>query len=120
MKILQPIQRHWLPISAMILMAITTLSLWPVEYLPPVPGGDKLHHFIAYATLMLPAALGRPLYLWAIFLFYLFWSSGIELIQPYVNRYGEWLDLAANGTGLLIGLLSAFLINNCAHARNKA
>jgi hypothetical protein len=20
----------------------------------------------------------------------------IELIQPYVNRYGEWLDLAAN------------------------
>ena len=54
---------------------------------------------------MLPAALRRPRYLWAFFLFYLAWSGGIELIQPYVNRYSEWGDLAANASGLILGWL---------------
>jgi len=121
MKILQPVHLHWLPLSAVILTAITVLSLWPHEHLPTVPGGDKLHHLIAYAALMFPAALRHPAFLWAIFLLYLCWSGGIELIQPYVNRYGEWLDLVANGSGLLIGLLSASFINNCyANTRNES
>ena len=33
--------------------------------------------------------------------------GAIELIQPYVNRYGEWLDLGANGLGLVVGILIA-------------
>ncbi|RMG78952.1 MAG: VanZ family protein [Chloroflexi bacterium] len=102
------IARHWIPISAVLLAAITALSLWPLETLPEVPGGDKLHHAIAYAALMFPAALTRPKHLWAIFLFYLAWSGAIELIQPYVNRYGEWMDLTAN----LFGISSGFLIGS--------
>ncbi len=99
------IRRHWLPVSGALLAAITALSLWPLERLPDVPGSDKLHHAIAYAALMMPAALRRPRHLWAIFLFYLCWSGGIELIQPWVNRYGEWGDLAANAVGLGLGWL---------------
>jgi len=106
---LESIRRHWLPISGMLLAAITALSLTPLEELPPVPGGDKLHHAIAYAALMFPAALKRLRHLWAIFLFYLTWSGGIELIQPYVNRYGEWGDLAANASGLILGWLISSL-----------
>lgn len=102
---LEDLHRHWLPVSALLLAIVTILSLWPLEELPEVPGDDKLHHAIAYAVLMLPAALRGPQYLRAIFLFYLAWSGAIELIQPYVNRYGEWADLAANGAGLAFGWL---------------
>jgi len=108
---LESIRRHWLPVSALLLTIITILSLWPLEELPEMPGGDKLHHAIAYAALMFPAALKKPQHLWAVFLFYLGWSGGIELIQPYVNRYGEWNDLAANGAGLVIGWLAAGYFN---------
>jgi hypothetical protein len=38
------------------------------------------------------------------------WSGAIELLQPFVNRYGEFQDLAANIIGLVCGLLAAKLI----------
>lgn len=71
--------------------------------MPAVPGSDKTHHFIAYGTLAFPIAFARPKY-WVLYiLFFLFCSGMIELIQPYVNRYGEWLDMLANSAGLIIG-----------------
>ena len=33
----------------------------------------------------------------------------IELVQPYVNRYGEWGDFVANAMGCLIGFALARL-----------
>ncbi|MDQ6966384.1 MAG: hypothetical protein Q9M23_05630 [Mariprofundaceae bacterium] len=98
---------YWRSLTLLILASITTLSLWPLEHLPAVPGGDKLHHAVAYAMLMFPVALRRPR-LWPLLgVFFLAWSGAIELIQPYVNRYGEWGDMAANGSGLLIGFMFA-------------
>jgi hypothetical protein len=87
------------------------LSLYPVEFLPPVPGGDKTHHLIAYGALMFPTALRKPNYWKLIGLFFICWSGAIELLQPYVNRYREWLDMAANSTDIVCGLLLAELIN---------
>lgn len=101
------------------LAAITTLSLWPLEFLPAVPGSDKIHHFIAYAALMLPTALRMPKHWLLIGLFFIIWSGAIELIQPYVNRYGEWLDLLANVAGLLSGLIIARLINSLFSSNTK-
>jgi len=105
--LLSLISRFWLPISIAQLALITGLSLWPLEHLPDVPGGDKLHHYIAYAALMFPVALQRPRGWLMIALLFLLWSGAIELIQPLVNRYGEWLDLAANATGLISGAVAA-------------
>ncbi|MFA5700695.1 MAG: hypothetical protein WC913_05405 [Desulfuromonas sp.] len=34
----------------------------------------------------------------------------IELIQPYVNRYGEWQGMFANTGGIVVGLLAGILI----------
>jgi len=34
----------------------------------------------------------------------------IELIQPFVNRYGEWLDLLANIAGLILGMSVGLLL----------
>jgi VanZ family protein len=106
------IRGNWIAITLFTLAAITTLSLWPLEFLPSVPGSDKTHHFIAYAALMLPTALHKPKYWLLIGLSFIAWSCAIELLQPYVNRYGEWLDLAANTAGVVCGLLIAQLINH--------
>ena len=45
---------------------------------------------IAYAILMLPTALRKPRHWKFIGVFFISYSGGIELVQPYVNRYGEY------------------------------
>ena len=104
------IQKYWCYITIILLTSITTLSLWPAENLPSVPGTDKTHHFIAYAALALPAALRHPRYALYFVLSFITFSGVIELIQPYVNRYAEWLDLLANTIGLTFGWLLAKII----------
>jgi len=106
MRLLNLIKTHWLACTALTLAAITVLSLRPVV-VPDVPGGDKTLHLVAYAALIFPAGLRRPRRISSIFLLFLLYSGLIELIQPYVNRCGEWLDLAANALGLACGLLLA-------------
>jgi hypothetical protein len=102
--------QYWLIITAFLLTVIATLSLWPVINLPQVPGSDKTHHFIAYGILMLPVALRKPKHWLWITLGFAAFSGLIELIQPYVNRYGEWLDMAANVTCLACGIAVARII----------
>ncbi|PCI54545.1 MAG: hypothetical protein COB45_08290 [Gammaproteobacteria bacterium] len=101
------ISKHWFTITLLLLTAIASLSLWPAAQLPDVPGTDKMHHFIAYAALMFPTALRQPKHWLIITLAFVAFSGAIELIQPYVNRYGEWLDMAANAFGLICGFVVA-------------
>lgn len=104
------IQKYSLHITLILLVSIATLSLWPAAYLPNVPGTDKTHHFIAYAALILPTILRQSKH-WLIIAFgFLAFSGLIEIIQPYVNRYGEWLDMAANTFGLFCGFILAKII----------
>ena len=103
------IEKYWVSITLFLLTAITILSLFPLEKLPPIPSSDKTQHFIAYGVLIFPTAMRRSKYGKAIALFLICWSGAIELLQPYVNRYGEWQDLLANITGLLFGWLLAQL-----------
>lgn len=102
-------------ITVFLMVIITALSLWPVANLPAVPGSDKTHHFIAYGALMFPSALcflstKQFKKVMNVAMFFVAYSGAIELIQPYVNRYGEWLDLAANSAGLVCGITLASLI----------
>lgn len=100
------LHRHWLLSSAAALLLVSGLSLTPLPHLPSAPGGDKLHHLLAYACVMFPTALRKPrsIALWSIA--FLAWSGGVELLQPLVNRYADWRDLAANGAGLCLGLVA--------------
>ena len=110
-RFLTLIKTYWIAFTLFILAVITILSLWPIDELPSVPGTDKTHHLIAYAFLMLPTALRKP-DRWILFgLFFIAYSGAIELLQPYVNRYGEWLDMLANTAGIVCGLIIAELIN---------
>lgn len=90
-------------------LAIGYLSLSPLDDLPKAPGGDKLHHFIAYASLTFPMMFADAQQWRRIMLPAIAYGGAIELIQPYVNRYGEWLDFAANSAGCLIGAGLALL-----------
>ncbi len=110
-SLLAIIRNYWITVSLFTLTIITILSLYPLESLPSVPGSDKTHHFIAYGALMFPTALRKPKYWQFIGLFFICWSGAIELLQPFVNRYGEWLDMAANTTGILCGLLLAHFVS---------
>ena len=76
-----------------------------------MPGTDKTHHFIAYAAWTFSVALAKPKNWLLIALFFVVWSGAIEILQPYVNRYGEWLDLAANAGGVACGILLAKVVN---------
>jgi hypothetical protein len=93
----------WL--SCMLAAIICVLTLG--QAMPSsAPGGfDKLYHFIAFAGLVLPAALfdRRDLTWIAIAAFFL--GLGIEILQPYVGRSREWADLAADAGGIVFAVL---------------
>lgn len=109
-RLLAFIATNWVWFTLTLLVVFTALSLTPLPKLPEVPGSDKAHHLIAYAMLIFPAALASYKHLKWLLLFLVLWSGLIELIQPFVNRYGEWLDLLANSVGLLIGVLLGLLL----------
>lgn len=104
------IEKYWLPITYILVISIATLSLWPAAYLPNIPGTDKTHHFISYAALIMPTMIKQPRNTILIVIGFIAFSGAIELIQPYVNRYGEWLDMLANTLGLLFGWILAKVI----------
>ncbi|WP_421850997.1 hypothetical protein [Marinomonas sp.] len=90
-------------IGALIVILIT---LTPAEYLLPAPGSDKLHHVLGFGSWALICAFGPTKRFAYMALFIIFWGGMIELIQPYVNRYGEWLDFYADALGVILVVLS--------------
>ena len=94
-------------VTILMAMAIIGLSLSPLDRLPDAPGGDKLHHFVAYGALAFPLAFIKARHLSAYLLCFIALGGAIEWIQPYVNRYGEWADFGANFAGVIIGWLIA-------------
>ena len=111
-KLLRFIAKQWLRISLFVLAVISVLSLIPLPELPELAGSDKTHHLLAYALLMFPVALRKPKFWLTWMAFFLAWGGAIELVQPYVNRYAEWADFFANGLGLVIGVILAWLLNS--------
>ena len=118
-RLLAVIRTHWIAFTVINLLIITFMLLWPLEALPSVPGSDKTHHLIAYAALAFPTALRKPDKWIVICLLFIVFSGAIEMLQPYANRYAEWLDLAANTLGVICGLVVAGLINRLYPAVSK-
>ena len=98
-----------LTLTAILAITIAYLTLTP-QSLPVVSGGDKLHHVIGFAALSLPAAtLYRRALIWLLPSAIAF-GGIIEIIQPYVNRQGEWADFGADAIGAILGVsLGLFL-----------
>lgn len=117
-RLLRLAARAWAPLTLSIVAAVTVLSLLPrPELQAAAPGGDKLHHLIAYAAAAFPAALARPRG-WAWLLAGVAaWSGAIELVQPHVGRTAHLGDLVANVAGLGLGALAAAAARRCAWGR---
>jgi VanZ family protein len=106
----------WALVAYWVVLLVATH--WPLPR--PIRGGnigDKVIHFIAYATLAALLAIelwwrGRsswPAYL-AIFLGLALFGGFDELTQPLVNRSADWLDWYADLIGIASGLLLARLV----------
>jgi len=115
------LSRSWLPLTVVLLAAITALSLAP---LPQGDGGvvartDKLQHLIAYGALAMPVALARPRGWLAVLAGLAAWSGAIELLQPLVNRSAHLSDFAANILGLLLGAAAAAALHRFSPPRAR-
>ncbi|NVK29672.1 MAG: VanZ family protein [Gammaproteobacteria bacterium] len=93
-------------------LSIALLSLWPLDELPRVIGSDKLHHLIAYAALSLPVSIAKPRETWLWLMGVIVFGGLIELLQPLSNRYAEWLDFAANCSGVAMGIVLGHWLSN--------
>ena len=91
-------------------LVISLSTLTPLEYLPPAPGSDKIHHIIGFGGWALLCAFGPTKRFAYMALFIIFWGGMIELIQPYVNRYAEWLDFYADAFGVILVILGRLIV----------
>ena len=90
-------------LTAILVLIVAFLTLTPSDKLPSAPGGDKLHHFLAFGAIAFPIAFARPrLFVWIV-LAVSAYGAVIEIIQPYVGRHGDIMDALANSIGAVAG-----------------
>ena len=83
------IRNQWFNLTALLLLLISALSLYPLDNRPEAQGSDKTHHFVAYAALAFPTALRKPKRWRIIILCFTLYSGLIELIQPTLIVMGN-------------------------------
>ena len=112
------------PLSVLCILLVWTLSFLPfpeMGELKDVPLVDKWTHFVMYGgtcgvlwTEYLrrhPHPDGEEVFFWA-WLAPIVMSGIIELLQEYCTTYrsGDWLDLAANATGVTLAAIYGLLL----------
>ncbi len=96
-------------------MVLTIASLVPVTMLPPQTFNiwDKAQHAFGFGWLALIGLLAYPERPWRLAACLLLYGGAIELAQAATGwRYGEWLDLLADGVGIALGALLWFGLRN--------
>ena len=114
-KIIFPNYKFALILTFIFTLLILLGTLSPLPQKIDAPGSDKWHHFIAFAVLTYPMVAANKRLGFAIVLFGLCLGAGIEIIQPYVNRFGDFNDFKADCIGILLGYFSGKL----AYIKNK-
>jgi VanZ family protein len=119
---LTALPKHWLSNKrrnhqvALLLSAIFGLGIGYLTLTPnPNPkyllnSNDKLAHLLGFACLLLPAALLYRHALYWILPCAIAFGGVIEIIQPYVNRKGEWGDFWADAIGAILGVSAGLLL----------
>lgn len=105
--------KHWFSNKRrnhILALSLSTVLALGIGYFTVTPNpdlvltsSDKIDHLIGFATLLLSAAL---LYWHALYWLLpsaIAFGGAIEVIQPYVNRKGEWGDFTADAAGAIIG-----------------
>ena len=99
-----------IPLTLIVLFALTVAMLWPLDQPPPAPAGsDKIVHFIAFAALAFPLARTGRFGLLPVFIGASAFGGAIELIQPTFNRSADVNDWVADIIGVLLGIAGGLL-----------
>ena len=94
-----------IPLTLIVLFALTLAMLWPLEAPPPAPeGSDKLVHLVAFAALAFPLARTGRIGLLPVFIGASAFGGAIELIQPNFNRSADFNDWVADIVGVILGI----------------
>ena len=94
-----------IPLTLIVLLALTVAMLWPLKAPPPAHGGsDKLVHFAAFAALAFPLARTGRCGLLPVFIGASAFGGAIELIQPSFNRSADVNDWVADIAGVVLGI----------------
>ncbi len=103
-------QKFWLILSGILVGGIVFGSLYPLALRSEFLAMDKIHHAIAYGTLtgwLLLIFHGRKAWL-KIVVFALLLGGSLEIAQSFTDfRISEWLDIAANTLGVMLGSIVA-------------
>lgn len=98
--------RQWFALGVLMLVAVTVVSVIPLNQPIPIQGADKYEHVLAYFVLMywwgMVQADRRLAWLVALPLFGLL-LEGVQGLTPH--RFMEWRDAAANTAGVILGIL---------------
>ena len=92
----------WLTIGLMVCIGV--LALIPLDF-SEVPGSDKDHHILAFASLVLPCAVLYPRGIPRLILGGAVYGALIEIIQPLVGRSGDFIDFSADLAGMGLGAI---------------
>ena len=112
MWILVHIKQYWKPITIALSISISILSLYPLTELPEFQGNDKTYHLLAYFFLAFPSGIKMPRRFVFFILVLITFGGVIEMIQPFMNRSGEWLDFLANCVGIILGFSVGAILNS--------
>lgn len=99
-------------ITIILLISILILSLIPIARAPEFHQNDKAYHLLTYFLLAFPSGLKEPRKFVVFILFFVVFGGAIEMIQPFLNRSGEWLDFLANCIGIILGFSCGAALNN--------
>ena len=101
----------WLFLPALVVVAWGELTPHPPNVVEEVFGWDKAEHFTAYFGLALLACVAwglRRSLVW-VFLGVMAIGGTLEILQSFVGRDAEWLDMLANTLGAICGTLLAIV-----------
>ena len=80
-------------------------TLTPIPVMVEIPGTDYWHHSLAFAALTYPLIVASRRNWPVTLVFGLSFGALIEIIQPYVNRFGDTADFKADVVGIVCGFL---------------
>jgi VanZ family protein len=99
----RPVRLALFALAAGILLLMCVL---PSQELPGAPGGDRLHHLVAWFVLTMTGYVLAPNRRIAIPAFALAYGVAIEVAQRLTptGRHGEWQDFAADAVGVAMAV----------------
>jgi len=99
---------RWLAriVTVCLAVVIARAALLPPGEGPPLPIGDKLAHFLAFAALCMPLAAAHPRDLYWLVPAAMVLGGAIELVQPIVGRVADIGDFVADLAGIAAGVLA--------------